>query len=259
MAASFQTALIRKANVMRAVMLRDMRTRFFDHGLGFLVVVFFPLGHMMVLLGIYSALGRAAPYGDSLLLFFGTGLVPTLSFIYTSRMMVISLIANKPMLAFPAVKVTDVIFGRAVLEIMAACLMTLFVIIIFGFLGEPVLPISTIDAVSAVAAVLLLAVGIGFLVSLIAAILPAAAVGYTLTSILLYLLSGTIFVPSSLPEPVIALLAWNPVLHSVEWLRTAYYLDYPQQVLDRTYLLMWGFGSLFGALVLERFSRPYVM
>ena len=258
MAATFRSALIRKGNVMKAVMLRDMRTRFFDHGLGFLVVIFWPLAHMMLLLAFYSLLGRSPPYGDSMMLFFGTGLVPTLSFMYVSRMMVISIMANKPMLSFPAVRVTDIIFGRAALEVMGSFLMAAFVLLIFALVGEPFIHIDVPNAVAALAATLLLAVGVGFLVSLAAAMLPAIAMLYMLCVIAVYILSGTLFVVSSLPTQVVEVLAWNPVLHGVEWLRTAYYLDYPRQVLDKAYLVQFGAVTLLIGLMIERFARPYV-
>ncbi len=59
---------------MTAVILRDMRTRFFNHGLGFLIVSLWPLAHMLILLMIYSLTGRRTPFGDSLYVFFALGL-----------------------------------------------------------------------------------------------------------------------------------------------------------------------------------------
>jgi capsular polysaccharide transport system permease protein len=256
---TFKAAAIRKGNVMKAVMLRDMRTRFFDHGLGFLVVIFWPLAHIFLLLTIYTLLGRGTPYGESLMLFFGTGLVPTMAFSYISRQMVTSIITNKPMLSFPAIHVTDIIFGRATLEIMGSVMMAMFVMLIFGLLGEPSLPIDIANAVAALSATMLLAVGIGFIVSLLAAMFPPVAIGYMLIVIIVYITSGTVFVISSMPAPVIEVLQWNPVLHGVEWMRTAYYLDYPTQVLDKGYLLRFAASTLFIGLVAERYSRPYVM
>jgi capsular polysaccharide transport system permease protein len=256
---TFKAAAIRKGNVMKAVMLRDMRTRFFDHGLGFLVVVLWPLAHLFLLLGIYSVIGRATPYGESMMLFFGTGLVPTLAFMYVSRQMVGSLLANKPMLSFPSIKVTDIIFGRAALETLGSFLMAAFVLMIFGLSGEPFIPVDIPNAVAALCASILVAIGVGFVVSLLAALIPAVALGYVLFVVVVYLTSGTLFVVSSMPAPVVEVLSWNPMLHGVEWMRTAYYLDYPDQVLDKGYMLAFGAITLFMGLIIERFSRPYVM
>jgi capsular polysaccharide transport system permease protein len=256
---SFLSALVQKKNVMGAVILRDMRTRFFDHGLGFLVVILWPLAHLLVLISIYSLIGRASPYGDSLILFFATGLVPTLSFMYVSRMMVLSIVQNRPMLSFPAIHISDILFGRAVLEILGSFLMSATVLLIFWMWGEEIEPYRIADAVGALCATLFFAIGMGLLFGLIAALNPAVALGYTLLVVLVYLLSGTLFVPANLPEQIKDVLAWNPVLHGVEWMRTAYFLDYPTSVLSRSYLVISAAFVTLLALVCERYLRPYFM
>jgi capsular polysaccharide transport system permease protein len=255
----FVRALQRKGHVMAAVMLRDMRTRFFNHGLGFTVVVIWPLAHMFLLLSLYSLMGRSAPYGDSLYLFFATGLVPTLSFMYVSRQMAMSVISNKPMLSFPAIHLNDIILGRATLEMLGSILMAVAVIVILTLLGEDAIPIDVPNAVAALFATLLLALGVGSIVSLLAAAFAPAATMYFLVIIAVYILSGTLFVPSYLPKDVISILSWNPVLHAVEWMRLAYFPDYPRQVLDRQYLLTFSGISLATGLLLERIARVIVL
>jgi ABC-type polysaccharide/polyol phosphate export permease len=57
------------------------------------------------------------------------------------------------------------------------------------------------------------------------------------------------------PEIARYYLSFNPVLHAVEWMRSAYYPDYGSLVLDKTYLLYWGIGTVFVGLGLERLLR----
>lgn len=45
------------------------------------------------------------------------------------------------------------------------------------------------------------------------------------------------------------------MLHGVEWFRTGFYLTYPTECLDKTYLMSWALGSIFLGLILERASR----
>jgi capsular polysaccharide transport system permease protein len=256
MTVTFRQALERAGNVMRAVILRDMRTRFFNHGLGFLLVIFWPLAHLFLLLTIYSLLGRRAPYGESLYTFFVSGLVPTLSFMYVSRQMATSLVANRPMLSFPVVHVTDVIFARALLEILGSFMMAMAVVLLLFLIGENVVPVDLPNAVAALCATMFLAVGVGSLVSLLAVALPATLLFYFLIVLVVYLLSGTLFVPAHLPERIIGILSWNPVMHGVEWMRSAYFIGYPTQVLDKDYLLSFAAISLLAGLGLERALRP---
>lgn len=257
--ANFFEALLRKRHVMTAVILRDMRTRFFNHGLGFLVVSLWPLAHMVILLGIYTALGRRVPYGDSPYIFFASGLIPTLGFTYVSRFMCLSIILNRPMLAFPAVTVSDIMFGRAFLEVIGAFITLLFVVTILLALGEAPYPVDLEQAVQAYLATLLLAIGVGSLASVITMIAPFFATIYALFMIIIYLTSGVVFVASAMPQQVIAVISWNPVLHSVEWMRSSYFLGYPDQILDKEYLLKFAVCSLFLGLLTERLLRRNIM
>lgn len=248
-------ALASKKNVMAAVMLRDMRTRFFDHGIGFLMVSLWPLAHMSFLLTLYNLSGRQAPFGDSLNMFFATGLIPTLAFIYVSRFMSVSLILNKPMLGFPVVKVLDVMAGRAALEIVAAALTLFFVLIILVVLGENVLPYDMVQAVFAYMATILLAIGVGTFAGVLSMFFPFFTTVYALLMITVYISSGTLFVASSLPDGIAVPLSWNPILQCVEWTRVAYFEGYSDRLLSREYLVGFGMGSMFLGLFLEKIFR----
>ncbi|WP_371814201.1 ABC transporter permease [Ensifer sp. ENS03] len=248
-------ALAQKTNVMKAVMLRDMRTRFFNHGLGFLVVSLWPLGHMFVLLLIYTMMGRKSPFGDSLNVFFLTGLIPTLTFMYVSRFMSYSIILNKPMLAFPAVTMIDIVFARAFLEIIAACLTAFFAFSLLALMGENPYPFDIVEAAYAFLATLLLAVGIGSLCGVISMFFEFFVTLYALFLIIIYISSGTLFVAASMPSQLAEALAYNPVFQCVEWMRSAYFESYSRHYVDKGYLLSWGAGSLCLGLLLERLLR----
>lgn len=252
-------ALREKRNVMTAVMLRDMRTRFFNHGLGFLVVSLWPLAHMVILLLIYTLMGRTAPFGDSLPVFFATGLIPTLTFMYVSRFMSLSLILNRPMLAFPVVKVLDIMAARAVLEIIAAFLTLFFVFVILLLSGDNPFPRDPFQAFYAYLALILLSIGVGTVAGVITMFFNFFATLYALFMILIYILSGTLFVASALPDAIAYPLSFNPVLHAVEWMRLAYYEGYSGRLLDKQYLLVFGMTSLCLGLLLERMFRRIML
>ena len=73
-AISLGDVLRTQGQVIYALMLRDVKTRYFGNGLGFLFSsVAWPLVHVLVLLTVYTSLGRTAPFGNSTILFFATG------------------------------------------------------------------------------------------------------------------------------------------------------------------------------------------
>ncbi|RKD35494.1 MULTISPECIES: ABC transporter permease [unclassified Rhizobium] len=251
-------ALKRKQHVMHAVIMRDMRSRFFNNGLGFVVQCLWPLAHLLIIMVINIVAGRAAPYGDPML-FFATGLVPVLTFIYISRFMSLSLLMNKPMLSFPIVQLTDVLFGRAILEVFAGCVSLLFLWIIFVALGVYYYPLDLSEALFAYLATILLAVGVGMIVGVVSMFLPMFATIYALMGILFYISSGALFVVSNLPDQLAIPMSYSPVVQCVEWMRVAYFDNYSDKLLDRSYLVFVGCGCLFIGLIAERLSRRIML
>ncbi|MEZ2218241.1 ABC transporter permease [Rhizobium sp. RCC_161_2] len=240
---------------MNAVILRDMRTRFFGHGLGFLVVPLWPFVHMSILIIIHSVTGRVPPYGDSTPVFFATGLIPTLVFVYVSRFMVFSLMQNRPMLAFPVVQVSDIVMGRAFLEILAAFATLGLIFVVLWVMGQNPFPNDMEWAVCGYLATLWLAFGVGYCVGIMSMFFPMIVTAYNLTVIIVYITSGSLFVASDLPLSVSYYLSFNPVLECVEWMRASFYENYSDKLVSPLYVLSFATISLLLGLSLERCFR----
>ncbi|MBD8892482.1 ABC transporter permease [Roseibium litorale] len=252
-------ALQQKIFVMHAVILRDIRSRYFNHGLGFLIVPMFPVAHMGVLLLIYAIVGKKTAFGDDLYLFFATGLLPAMTFMYVSRFMSISLLANKSMMAFPVVRLLDIVLARAFLEVIGIILSAGIMVTILVILGSNPVPPNPSGVLLAMSLVSLFALGMGIIASVITAIVPSFAMLYGFSMVIYYLSSGAPIYLHAFPEQLIYGCSWNPVFHAVEWVRSSYYLGYPTQHLDKMYLVGCAFGSLAIGLFLERMLRPQVL
>ncbi|ARN81088.1 ABC transporter permease [Methylocystis bryophila] len=249
----------RQGRVLHAVMLRNIRTRFFGHGLGYLVALAWPLTHIVILLALWSFASRAPPFGESVVLFLATGTVPFMVFSYLSRFMQLSVIMTRPLLAFPEVKVLDVLFASAVLEILSSCCVVLILLVLAWFFDIPVMPRDIVEAFYAFGAAVLLGFGVGLLMGVIALAAPVWMTIYGLLTIVLWMTSGVIFVPDFLPEPMRTMASYHPVLQLVEWMRSAYYEGYGEGLLDRRYVLGVAIGSIFLGLVIERATRGHVL
>jgi capsular polysaccharide transport system permease protein len=253
------SAAKRQRRVLFALMLRNIRTRFGGHGLGYLLAIAWPLTHILVLLAVFSLGGRVVPYGESVVLFIATGTVTFMSFSYLSRFMMISVLASRPLLAFPEVKILDVLLASAMLETLAACCVIIIMIVLAWFAGIDFMPNDIVQAAFAFGAALLLGLGFGLLNGVIALAVPFWQVVFILTTILLWISSGVIFVPDALPEAYRDILAYNPVLQVIEWMRSAYYEGYGDLVLDRGYAIGVGIGTVFLGLLLERAMRGHLL
>lgn len=254
-AKTWREAFVEKARVIQALMLRDLRTRFFNHGFGFLVVIIMPLMHMAFIVVIQFFIGRTAPYGNSIILFTATGVVSPIVVMYIARFMVISLLMNRPLLSYPPVTMGDVLIARSILEGLAACCGVALIIFVLTLLGEDAMPQDPFKALTAFGAIVYLALGMGILNGLIAMIYPGWATAFTFSLILYYIMSGALFVPDQLPEQLQSIVYWNPVLHGTEWLRQAYFPSYGRFVFDKTYMLSFASLSLVAGLIMERYAR----
>jgi len=249
-----------QGRILVALMLRDLKSRMGGSELGFLVMgVGWPLSHILLLLIINTGVGRAAPYGDNAALWFATGVIPFMAFNYIARFIMLGVVLNRPLLSFPAVKITDVLFARAVIEVLNAGLVILILFAIFWALGIDFMPVDVTQASLALLAMMLLGLGFGVINAIIAAAMPFWVTGYVLVSIILWAASGVLFVPDALPEAVRKPLSYLPTLQGVEWMRSAYYEGFGANVLDKTYLVTFGLVTLFAGLALERLVRGKVL
>jgi len=253
------SAARRQRRVLYALMLRNMRTKFFGNGLGYLVAIAWPLTHIVILVAIFAVAGRAAPFGDSVALFIATGVVPFQTFNYLARFMMISLIRSRPLLAFPEVKVFDMLFAAALLEILSACCVVIAFLVIAWFAGIDAMPRDVVQAAYALGASVLLGLGFGLVNGVIALAFPPWFTGYTLITILFWFSSGVYFVPDAMPGVVRDALAWLPAVQVIEWMRSAYYEGYGGLVLDRRYAIAFAVVAIFLGLTLERMMRGYVL
>lgn len=226
-------------HVLNALILRDMRTRFGASIWGYAVVVLWPCAHVFILIAIYSFQKVPAPIGDSSALFFATGAVPVLIFQYISREVMKSVIVNKPLTYYPQVKLFDLVFSRILVEIVTGFLGLIIVASILVSIGVDVIPFDPFTAMCGYLSAILLGIGVGTINVAIIGFFPGWMLGYALFSILMYLSSGVMFMPSYLPDKVYLWMKYNPALQLSEWIRSAYYPG-AGLVIDKLYVVMFG-------------------
>ena len=244
--------------VLKALILRDVRTRFFGNGFGYIVAILWPLTHIVVLLIVYSVAGRVAPYGNSLLQFLSIALIPAIGFRYMSRFIVESVMRNKPLTNFPIVKCMDIIIARCILETAALFCVIFLLSAVLYVMDEPVMPTNSWEAASAIFFTIVAGVGFGTFCGVIAIKYPGIMLPMILVHIIVYITSGIIFIPSALPQVFQDLVSWNPILHAVEWMRESYYADYRSPIIDKQYLIITGTSLLFIGLFIERAFRKFL-
>jgi capsular polysaccharide transport system permease protein len=72
---------------------------------------------------------------------------------------------------------------------------------------------------------------------------------------LLYFFSGIFYVPGMMPDWARDILAWNPLLHAIDWFRAGFFASYQPHWLDVRYLVVAAILALLTGLTFERGLR----
>lgn len=238
-------------HVIHALMLRDMRTRFGASLWGYAVIVLWPCAHVFMLIAIYTFQKLPAPLGDDRALFFATGAVPVLVFQYISREVMKAVISNRPLTYYPQVKLFDLILSRILVEIVTGFLALMVIISVLLVIGANPIPLDPFAAMCAYLGSIVLGIGVGTINVAIIGFFPGWLIGYMLVSIILYISSGVMFLPSYLPEKIYYWMKYNPVLQLAEWMRSAYY-PYSNLHVDYLYIIMFGLSSIALGLIVVK-------
>lgn len=246
-----------QCRVIHALLLRETRTRFDRNKLGYLWALFEPVTYILVLLMVFSAIGRSSPIGSELdlALFFLTGLIPWFLFAHTASKTMEGINSNKALLTYPQVTAFDVLMARAILEFVTIAVVFILLLLIFRYFGLSHPVDNFLDLVSAFFTVWLLGLGVGFLNSSIKLYLPSFNQTYSAIQRFLFFTSGIFFIAEMLPPNVREIALYNPVLHGIEWFRSAYFQSYESQHVDKSFLLSVVLVLLAVGLAAEHKSR----
>ena len=113
-----------------------------------------------------------------------------------------SVIMNRPLTYYPQVKLFDLVFSRILVEIVSGFLGLIVIASILAASGVNIMPRDPFTAMCGYLAAILLGIGIGTINVAIVGFFPGWMIGYALFSIIMYIASGILFLPSFLPEKV---------------------------------------------------------
>lgn len=240
--------------VIMAVMIRETKTRYGRSRLGYLMALIEPSIFLIMFILIRSFIGRSTPFGEDIILFMLSGLLTYRIFLAISNRLLGSFKGNKALLAYPPVKPVDILLARVLLEMLTMfCVAVLF----FGglaLISENEILIRPETLLTGFFVVSFLGAGMGFFNGALVVIFPPWRLFWTAIRLPLLLASGIFFVPKSMPEAVQPFLRWNPLVHTIEWVRTGVYLTY-DPLLTKSYPILFALILVLIGLWLERRYR----
>jgi capsular polysaccharide transport system permease protein len=252
-------ALRAQGRIVGALMLRDMRTRFGRSHLSFLIALAWPLSHLLSLFLPFVYFSKFVPLGGSASVYIATGIAPYILCMYPARMVSMAIVVNHPLLMFPIVKTTDIILARIAVEILGALIViSIFVFLLAAFEVEIVPPDPAV-AVAAVFASILFGVSLGVLNVVVVSIFKFWQFVFLAVMIVMWVTAGATTVQVNYSEQTRYLLSFNPLMHLVVWMRSAYYGDFSAIPLSKSYVMAVAVGGLFLGFGGDRLLRGRVL
>jgi len=256
----FRRGLRQQAVVIEALILREVRTRFGKHRMGYLWALVEPCLFIGMWLAIYYWFRVGVMIHDMTpVLFMSSGLVPFLAFRRVAQFVEDSISSNTSLLQFPLVKSIDTFLARFILESATQVLVGAIIFLSLIILGLAKPPSNLLQLFVSGGALLGLGFGLGVFNCMIEAHLPAYGKISSMLFRVLFWTSGVFFLIDKFPKPIQEVLQWNPVLHGVELFRSSWSHTYQTPVGSIWYMLIWIFGFLLVGLVLERSARREIL
>ena len=255
------SALETQIRVIKAMILRETKSRYGEHKLGFVWAFLEPALMVSVFVAFFTLMGRSSASGMSVQLFMITGFVPFMMFREPMNQLQGSITQNKPLLGFPQVTTFDVIAARALLEV--AVLLAVFAVLITGahIIGLEVRVQNPLGVMAALALLALFGIGIGFALACVVPLVPS--VKQFINVVLarpLFFGSGLFFTADSIPQPYRDYLLFNPLLHMIELLRSSFFYSFETTHGSWRYAVEATFLSLaFGLLVHQAMKRRAIV
>lgn len=255
---TYAHGFLTQLRVVHAIALRETRTRFGSHRLGYLWAIFEPLFWIGTFWGLFTLVDREAPGGMSVVPFLATGIIPYELVMKTADRTSGSIEANKALLFYPQVQPLDLVLARGGLEM--ATLATVFAVIVGGH-ALIVQQFAIQDLLS-----VLLGMSLAGMLGLALGTLLCAlgVVNKTVDRIRgplfrpLFWISGLFFTADHLPPAFREVALYNPILHCVEIVRDGWFSEYHGHHASPGYVLVWIVLLAFAGLTVERAVRGKV-
>lgn len=163
--------------------------------------------------------------------------------------------SSKALLTYPQVKGIDIMLALVILEFATLFLVAVIYLLGASYLGVFVSIERPLEVLLALFLVSSLGLGFGLLSSTARLYWSAYNNFQSAFMRVLFFTSGKFFIVSMLPATLQEWLWYNPLLHVVEWIRSAFFGGFESQFYDLRYPLMVALVMLFLGLASERLSR----
>lgn len=244
-------------DVVFALFVRELKTRFGAYRLGLLWALLEPLSFVLIISAIRSARKTGSIFGGEVYeiptpIFFVLGYTAYKLFSNLFSKCAAAVQANQGLFAYRQVRPIDAIIARVVLEVLVLITVLLLFMGIFWWFGFNVRFTLPLEFFVAFSLLTVLGGSMGLISCVTQIRFPEISKVLPLLNRPLFIISGVFFSLKEIPPEYHKYLLWNPVLHAVEIIRDTCYPGYKVDSVSMGYLAAIAFSALFLGMALYR-------
>lgn len=240
---------VQKAAV-KALFLREIKTRFGKYRLGYLWAALEPSAHVLVMLAIFGYVMHRTMPDISFPVFLINGIIPYFIFTNISNRSIGAIEANQGLFNYRPVKPIDTIISRTLLESMIYLFVYILLMSIVRVLGENYEVVKIITLIISWTLLIILSFGLGLIFMVIGNLYPELAKFLPILLKPLYFISCIMYPLHNIPKEYWSYILWNPIVHSIELSRESVFPGYISDGVSISYLSFCSLLLLFIGLTL---------
>lgn len=249
---------IQKAAV-KALFLREIKTRFGKFRLGYIWAALEPTAHIVIMLTVFGYIINRTMPDISFPVFLINGIIPYFIFINISNRSIGAIEANKGLFNYRPVRPIDTILSRALLETVIYAFVYILLMTIAGLSGEKFEVARLLTLIVTWILLILLSCGIGLIFMVVGRTYPESEKFLPILLKPLYFISCIMYPLHSIPKEYWPYMLWNPLIHAVELSRTAVFTGYASNDVSLGYLAFCTLLILFIGLAVYRIREKAML
>ncbi|MWP61797.1 ABC transporter permease [Gilliamella sp. Pas-s25] len=220
---SFIRSLKIQLNVLNALILREIITRYGRNNIGFLWLFVEPMSLTFLISLMWFFFKINSISNLNIVAFVLTGYPMAMMWRNASSRAKGSVTANKALLYHRNIKILDLVYARVFLEMIGASAAQVFVILFFIFIGLIAIPYDPFYMLCAWGLMCWFSLGLGLIIFVLSAKYEVFDKMWVTLSFILMPLSGAFFWVDTFPHEIQELLLYIPPINGTEMFRSGYF------------------------------------
>lgn len=212
-----------QCRVIGALLLREIITRFGRHNIGVLWLIVEPMMFSLGVAGLWHIARLHTMVEIPIIAFAITGYSSVLLWRNAANRCSKAIEPNLSLMYHRNVKVIDIFFSRAVLEVIGATASIFLLTVFFASIGAMKWPVDILPVLGGWILLSWFAVALGFVIGAISERSETFERTWHILTYLMFPLSGAVYMVHWLPKDAQAAVLWLPMVHGVEMIRHGYF------------------------------------